>query len=639
MLGKIRFKFGAGPGLPRLRYKPGAVTVFVGPNNAGKSRALSEIAADLGVTARDWRSIESVFQPQPDSNRFILHDISVSLPGDAQLRAEFIRAVATDFVVDSGFKHNLLMSAQNSDENNLADNIYLFGSILTDELTSKGKINILKLGIPRHGTLQEEAERYKTEVQRITPIFRDLFDHIRSRRYRKIARRWILRKYINLGAYRKVLFPHTIILNGATRLALVKDTKAIDWRNRDGNLLANLLKNHKHLEKLRHIVHSALGYYPVIDTTHPKTTKLKFSKDHPQQRERSTSSEVIDYFDKARPIDAFSDGVKSFVGILSAVLSENHKIILIDEPEAFLHPPLARRLGVELHTLARENNAQVFAATHSPDFLMGCIQSGTDVNIVRLTFRDQQATARELKPEQVRDIMRHPLLRSTGVLGALFHDGAVVCESDSDRAFYQELNERLLAEGRGAQGVAFLNAQNKQTIERIIKPLRQMGIPAAAVLDIDVLSTGEDLSRLLMAAGTDPAIQASLTSARDKFFKRCMEHCGGTQDDAKKQLKQKGLQLLPERERAEFRSILFRPLEERGIFVVPEGELESWLPDVSHDMGRSEKSKWLVKMFERLGDDPAHPEYVKPGQQGVWSFLDSIAKWIAQPVLGIPDNA
>ncbi|WP_224369689.1 hypothetical protein [Hyalangium versicolor] len=54
----------------------------------------------------------------------------------------------------------------------------------------------------------------------------------------------------------------------------------------------------------------------------------------------------------------------------------------------------------------------------------------------------------------------------------------------------EEINERLLAVKKGHRACAFLNAQNKQTIHRIISPLREMGIPAAAVVDLDVISKG-----------------------------------------------------------------------------------------------------------------------------------------------------
>src|SRR5687767_11233720 len=98
-------------------------------------------------------------------------------------------------------------------------------------------------------------------------------------------------------------------------------------------------------------------------------------------------------------------------------------------------------------------------------------------------------------------MMRDPLLRSTGVLGALFHEGAVVCEADADRVFYAEVNERLLAHrAGGADGCVFLNAQNKQTVRRIVRPLREMGLPAAAILDLDLLKGREDFRDLMNAA-------------------------------------------------------------------------------------------------------------------------------------------
>lgn len=44
--------------------------------------------------------------------------------------------------------------------------------------------------------------------------------------------------------------------------------------------------------------------------------------------------------------------------------------------------------------------------------------------------------------------MQNPLLRSIGVFNALFYNAVVVTEADADRAFYQEINERLLKEKR-----------------------------------------------------------------------------------------------------------------------------------------------------------------------------------------------
>src|SRR5258705_12065737 len=104
--------------------------------------------------------------------------------------------------------------------------------------------------------------------------------------------------------------------------------------------------------------------------------------------------------------------------------------------------------------------------------------------------------------------MRNPLLRSTGVLSGLFYEFVVVTESDADRAFYQEVNERLIQfrPEWGIPNCLFINAQNKQTIQTIIRPLRQLGIPARAVVDVDVLKEGGANWVNLLTSANVPAI-------------------------------------------------------------------------------------------------------------------------------------
>ena len=125
---------------------------------------------------------------------------------------------------------------------------------------------------------------------------------------------------------------------------------------------------------------------------------------------------------------------------------------------------------------ALKTDKRVFVSTHSPNFLMGCIQSGAPVNIIRLTYREGSATARSLPSNEILSLMRNPLLRSTGVISGLFYEFVVVTESDADRAFYQEINERLLRfkSDWGIPNCLFLHAQNKQTIKTVLQPLRML---------------------------------------------------------------------------------------------------------------------------------------------------------------------
>jgi hypothetical protein len=220
--------------------------------------------------------------------------------------------------------------------------------------------------------------------------------------------------------------------------------------------------------------------------------------------------------------------------------------------------------------------------------------------------------------------MRNPLLRSTGVISALFYDAVVVTEGDADRAFYQEINTRLLEDEpqRGMRSCLFLNAQNKQTEKTIVSPLRDLGIPTAALVDIDVLKDGGgEWTGLLSSAGVPQSLVNILSTARTTLKKKFEE----TSKDMKRD---GGIALLDQGTR-ETAIEVFSQLARYGIFVVPGGEVESWLKHLGvsgHGPG------WLIAMFEKMGVDPSSADYVHPSKDDVWLFLEQFGKWFEDPL-------
>lgn len=214
--------------------------------------------------------------------------------------------------------------------------------------------------------------------------------------------------------------------------------------------------------------------------------------------------------------------------------------------------------------------------------------------------------------------MLDPLLRSTNVLNALFHSGAIVCEGDSDRCFYQEINHRLLnADSMGVRDSIFLNAQNKQTIRRIIEPLRQMGIAAAAVLDFDIIKDG-DLTGLLNACGIPHATIQGIGATRALLQAHFKDH--GLDHE-------KGLAAVDGEMRTAAQTLV-EQLKSYGVFVVPFGALESWFTELQLT---SRKGQWLAEVFGRMGNDPEGDDYMRPSDGSVWDFVRDIAKWVADP--------
>jgi ABC-type polar amino acid transport system ATPase subunit len=546
MIKSIKLRFGSSDTAQPLEFDPGPMTVFVGPNNSGKSVILREIAGKIR---------------QDGARHQILDDIELyRLSGDDILR--FARE-----------QHPMFDEYSEDQEIGLVASNWLGGN---DMHSTSIRVRYLRA--------DPGANHYVQPMSRIVASAR------------------------------------TIILDGHARLSLTDATQSGDLQGAPSSLLMALFKNNDARERIRTIIHDAFDLYFVIDPTSMQRLRVRMSPRRPASvdEEKSLDTLGIEFHGQASPIEEFSDGVKAYTGLVAAIFSGNFKIILIDETEAFLHPPLVRKLGKVLTQAAAERDANTFCSTHSSDFVMGCVQSGSPVNIVRLTYQRGAATARILSGIELQQLMRDPLLRSTGVLDALFHQGTIVCEADRDRAFYEEINERLLAINEGVRDSLFINATNKQTIRRIIAPLRRMGIPAAGIIDLDILKEG-DLTKLLQAAYVPEKLVYNWGMLKKQVF-----------DEFDKQsvdIKKQGIAGLDEPTR-EVANNLIASCAEYGVFILPVGEIERWL---SYLAIIARKEHWLVSIFERMGSDPKDGDYVHPARGDVWDFIRQIAAWIGNP--------
>ena len=561
MLTKIFLKAGSSPGKPGLSFPLAPVTLFVGPNNSGKSRALIEIEG--------WLS-----RAQPPDGQII-----ASVEFQAWERDAFkleLEKIAVEPHVSEAMNPDHVLIGKLRPQDNSAARFQIHRVALIEEATN-----------PNNGPRHHYAN------------------------------------YLSL---------YTLRLDGRSRLSLTDDKPAGDLLSLPPNHFAKLFVDGKLRKDVRRIISEAFGKFLVVDPTNIGTLRLRLSSRPPEddREEQGWDDRARTFHAAAGLLSDASDGVKAFVGMLTTLIAGEPNITLIDEPEAFLHPTLAARLGKEITTALKGTNRQLLAATHSASFLMGCVQGGTPINIVRVTFDGGAPTARLLTQDRLIPLMRNPLLRSIGVLDALFYNAVVVTEADADRAFYEEVNERLLQarDPRGIEGCLFLNAQNKQTVWDIVHPLRELGIPAAGVIDIDVLKEGGAVWAKPMRGAFVPEIShQGLGTERAALLAAFLR----TGKDMKRD---GGIGLLPKGEK-EACSNFFVQLAQYGIFVVPSGEVESWLQ--AAPLNRS-KSNWLSTVFEAMGEDATAPDYVKPSTGDVWDFIGGVARWVRNPSRrGVPD--
>ena len=378
MLNRIVLKFGSVPGAASLAFDPLSMTVFVGPNNSGKSLILREIYGKLGF--------RNDGQDPPEK---IIDSLEVRFP---------VTTLAQRLV----------------------------DSVPTLHPTNK----------PPDGSY------WTVSGNSYTPVVKsDMIASLNSGRQAQ-EKDLPVPLATNKKVLTQLLSQLTLELDGKTRLTLTDEQPLGDMLLPTKYHLAKLAANEDAKLRVRDLIYEAFGVYFVLDLIKSSKVRVRMASRPPVDtyEEQALDQRALKYHSSNKLITEYSDGLRAYVGVVSMLASSEYRMILVDEPEAFLHPPLARKLGTVIARLASERDATVFASTHSVHFVMGCIASGTKMNIVRLTFQSGVATARLLPYEKLLPLMRDPVMRSAGALGALFATSAVVCEADGDRAFYEGCN-------------------------------------------------------------------------------------------------------------------------------------------------------------------------------------------------------
>jgi energy-coupling factor transporter ATP-binding protein EcfA2 len=139
------------------------------------------------------------------------------------------------------------------------------------------------------------------------------------------------------------------------------------------------------------------------------------------------SQKLLAAYADLSPVMSQGDGVRSLVALLLHAMCSGTSLTLIDEPEAFLHPPQARQLGRHLVD-ETDPDGQVIIATHSADVLEGVLEGKSDreVTVLRLAIEpDGTRSMKPLVPDRIRTLWTDPLLRYSNFFAGVFHQGTL----------------------------------------------------------------------------------------------------------------------------------------------------------------------------------------------------------------------
>jgi len=243
--------------------------------------------------------------------------------------------------------------------------------------------------------------------------------------------------------------------------------------------------------------------------------------------------------EEAREVQALGHGAQrsiqmALVRYLADVGSEaddhgTRTLLLIDEPELYLHPQAVFAIRSALRDLAT-GEYQVVFATHSPQ--MVGLDDVADTLIVRKSLEKGThplATVREAVTSTIEDApsQAKALFEFANASQLLFSDRVVIAEGTAERRLIPPVGNALMELDFDRSKTALVGIGSSTSVPKALDVLRVMAIPAKGVVDLDFAFRA--------------AIQAELIEGECDEVKQCKELLADLANDYPIQLGQDGL--------------------------------------------------------------------------------------------------
>lgn len=178
-------------------------------------------------------------------------------------------------------------------------------------------------------------------------------------------------------------------------------------------------------------------------------------------------------------IEALADSgkMKSGKSGRTPIKNNDQKILLVEEPESFLHPPAIRAAREALYKIAELQNWQVMITTHSPIFIDVSKSHTTIVRVEKQqsttkTFSTDDANFIGNERERLKMIHNcHPTVNEF-----FFADTVILAEGDTEEIVLSQFKDET---------TSVLNCHGKANIPMFEKILNHFGINYIAMHDLD----------------------------------------------------------------------------------------------------------------------------------------------------------
>lgn len=554
---------------------PKSINIIIGPNNSGKSQFLKDIKNSLSshnylnkknITIRDMKYILPKNKEEFIS-RYNLHS-KIFSNSDNQYYIRNYSGIYDNNIIVSNPASNYLdtgnISITPNWEIDLQRQITNFDHfICNDEKIIEGE-NYPQNAIihnERYIEIEENGKKVrKTIAGSEGPLYEEKGASIKN--------------FINL--YGNLFFNY---LGTEEKLLMCKRQKQYGLQDHNTNFLSEVQFNSKLLDELSNYTKTMFNKDIYLDRFSWGESILFRVGDNfnfirnAKRNDNEAEIKLKDY----NALDNEGDGIKSFVTNYIALNMNDKNILLLDEPESFLHPPLAKQLG-EIIAKSSSENKQIFISTHSADLLKGILSVNKDVNIIRITRDKEFNQFNLLKKEAIEQIISNPMLLSSNILNGLFCEKVYICEAESDEEFFQSLHDKINL----YDNAFFTHGKNKQTLKDISKIYNTLSIPNYRIYDFDILKD-EDFNKALNTFINEQE-KNKYIEIRKKVNEVLKEESyanGGINDIKEDELRNMVINM-------------FNDLKKSKIIILEYGCLESTLDDLGIKYTKN-KNKWFEK--------------------------------------------
>ena len=223
----------------------------------------------------------------------------------------------------------------------------------------------------------------------------------------------------------------------------------------------------------------------------PEFTSLGVQK---EKKKQSVNEAFIQIIKDNYPvtIEQTASGLYEILFLLTAVIGESGKILLLDEPELHLHPTMQKRILDLLSESGTEEGNQIVLVTHSPYLVSAAEMAST----WRFT-----TTPEGTKVHNIGEVWSNLKSQEKGKLAVklsiadvrslLFSRGVVLVEGPSDKIVIEHTDRFLSMKEKGANlhenEWPILDIGGKESLPSFIILCRMLDVPNLAILDYDAL--------------------------------------------------------------------------------------------------------------------------------------------------------